>query len=141
MSHWAAEHIGRPWSPEYDCWAFVREVFHDQFGVDLPEHAAGVLILNGARNDTGLRPHDDDGGQEGDLVLMRTSSGKRHVGVMTFANGRLGVVHNDGHIVERFEDGVLVARYPVGCVGFTTLKELRETGCGVFQFWRKANLQ
>lgn len=138
MSHWAASHIGRAWSPEFDCWAFVREVFQDRHGIALPEHAAGVLILNGARNDTGLRPHEDDGGQEGDMVLMRTGAGKRHVGVMTFANGRLGVLHNDGHVAERKRQAGVIDRWNVGCVGFTTIKELRANGCGLFQFWRKA---
>jgi len=127
--HWAYDLVGTPWTPEFDCWEFARRVFLDRYGIALPEQAAGVLILAGAAHSTGLRPVDGDEGQEGDLVLMRASTGKRHVGVMIHANGKLGVLHNDGH---------LSPTGPVGCVSFATLRNLREQGCGAFQFWRRA---
>lgn len=128
QTHWANELIGKPWTPDFDCWEFARQVFRDRYAIDLPEQAAGVLILTGAAHATGLRPIDGGDGQEGDLVLMRTNVGKRHVGVMIEADGKLGVLHNDGHMSD---DG------PVGSVSFSTLRRLREQGCGAFQFWRK----
>lgn len=128
--HWAYALIGKPWSLEFDCWEFARQVFREHYAVELPEHAAGVMILAGAAHTTGLRPFEDDG-QDGDLVLMRASSGKRHVGIMIRANGKLGVLHNDGH---------QTPTGPVGCVGFSTLRSLREQGCGAFQFWRRPSV-
>lgn len=127
MTHWAASHIGRPWLPEFDCWGFVREVFTDRLGIDLPEVAHGVLVLTEAAHSTGLRVANSIG-QVDDLVLMRSDGGKRHVGIMAAANGSIGVLHNDGHMTERG---------PVGCVGFSTLHELTLRGFSQFQFWRR----
>lgn len=129
MSHWAAHYIGRPWLETYRCWDFVREVFRDRLQIELPEEAAGVLILAGAAHATGLRPHEGEA-QADDLVLMRSANGQRHVGVIVHANGKLGVLHNDGCMTEHG---------PVGCVGFNTLRELRESGHGAFQFWRRGS--
>lgn len=127
MSHWAAQHIGRPWLPTFDCWEFVREVFRDRLSIELPEEAAGVLILSGAAHSTGLRVARTIG-QVDDLVLMRRADGRRHVGMLAMANGRIGVLHNDGHLSDHG---------PVGCVGFSTLHQLTERGYGQFQFWRR----
>lgn len=125
--HWAANHIGRPWLPTYSCWDFVREVFRDRLGIQLPEEAAGVLILAGAAHSTGLRLVAGIA-QVDDLVLMKNATGKRHVGIFAQANGKVGVLHNDGH---------MTPTGPVGCVGFSTLHQLHQQGCGDFNFWRR----
>jgi hypothetical protein len=125
--HWAYGLIGLPWSPEFNCWALMRHTFRERLQIELPEEAAGVLILTGAAHTTGLRPHAGLG-QADDLVLMRMLDGRRHVGMLIHANGKLGVLHNDGHMTEGG---------PVGCVGFSTLRELAQHGFGDFQFWRR----
>jgi len=125
--HWAQNLIGLPWSPEQNCWWLVRKIFRDRLQIELPEEAAGVLILAGAAHDTGLRPHEGLG-QADDLVLMRFRDGRRHVGVMVQANGKVGVLHNDGY---------MTPAGPVGCVGFNTLHELTRAGMRDFTFWRR----
>ncbi len=60
---------------------------------------------------------------------MSNARGERHVGVFVEANGRVGVLHNDGFIGD---DG------PVGSVCFDTLHALTAAGCSGFEYWRRA---
>jgi hypothetical protein len=96
-THWAAGLIGQPWTPERNCWWLVREVFRQQHGIELPLVAVGQQGNDQALREvgqvSGWHPVGDVTPQEWDVVLMRGIHG-RHVGVVTSANGRLGVLHN-----------------------------------------------
>lgn len=30
------KHLGKPWTPEFDCWGLVRTVYREELGIDLP---------------------------------------------------------------------------------------------------------
>lgn len=127
MKHWAADLIGMPWKPEFNCWNLMQLTFKMRLDIDLPDEASGVLILSGAAHSTGMRVVDGLA-QENDLVLMRCMDGRRHVGMFIQANNKQGVLHNDGRMTEFG---------PIGCVGFDTLRKLAEAGCKDFQYWRQ----
>ena len=126
--HWASAWIGRPYTEAFRCWDLVRLYFKERHGVEMPEHAAGVLNLRTAAQASGWRPVKSLAAVD-DVVVMTDPRGERHVGVFIEADGKVGVLHNDGH---------LSPTGPVGCVGFNTLHELTQGGCKDFEFWRRA---
>jgi len=135
--HWAAEFIGRPWSPTFNCWSLVREVFLVRWGVEMPElgvgevHAAdNVALLKAAAEVSGWRPADGPA-QDGDIVLCRDLTGKRHVGVMIEQRGCLLLMHNEGYMSLR--KGVSV---PIGSVLAQLLHEAIQLT--EIELWRRA---
>lgn len=136
MKHWAAPLIGRPWRENADgpdafyCWGLVRYCLWLRLQVRAP------LLRDGFVTEDIKRAADDLGWrlvtgpmQEDDVVMMTRLDGRRHVGFAVRGNGRLGVLHANGH---QTETG------PVGCVEFQTLQEIRMEGYGNFEFWRRA---
>lgn len=129
MKHWAYDLIGLPWSPERNCWWLVRECCAIRFGVHLPEEAAGVLALTEAAHVSGFRLVTTLA-EVDDIVLMKDVRSRRHVGWFAQANGKVGVLHNDGHLGV---DGDSC----VGQVSFDTLHSLAARGMKDFEFWRR----
>ncbi len=128
--NWTHELIGLPWSPQFDCWGLVRRVFKERHGIDMPEHAAGVLRITEAAHVSGWRPVQPPAfPQEHDIVLMRNLRKERHVGVIVRANRRLQVLHNDGCMA----DG-----RPTGAVRLQTLAQMMSEGCSGIELWRRA---
>jgi len=109
--HWAFDLIGQHW-PRFGCWSFVQHACQIRLGVAMPELASMDAIREA------WVPRADNP-TEGDVVSMRGPKG-RHAGVMTVANGRLGVLHADT------------------IVAFETLDDLRRSGYGTFVFWGRA---
>ena len=128
MRHWAQDLVGLAWSAEFKCWDLVRRLVAMRQGVTLPEAAHDVLGIKAAAREfgwvltRGLAQIDD-------IVLMTKPDGQKHVGYVVEADGRIGVLHNDGH---------QTPAGPVGCVGFDTLESLTRAGCSGFEYWRRA---
>lgn len=106
--HWAFDLIGQRW-PQFGCWSFVQHACELRHGVAMPELQAMEDIRST------WKPRADSPTPD-DIVSMRGPKG-RHAGVMTIANGRLGVLHADTTIA------------------FETLDDLRRSGYGTFVFW------
>ena len=128
MRHWAQDLVGLAWSAEFQCWDMVRRVVEMRHGVVLPEAAHDVLGIKAAARGLGLVPMRGLA-QVDDIVLMTKPDGQKHVGYFVEADGRVGVLHNDGH---------QTPAGPVGCVGFDTLDALTRSGCRGFEYWRRA---
>lgn len=110
MKHWAFDLMGQAW-PRFGCWSFVQHACRVRLGVAVPELEAMDDIRSVWRpRAAGINPVD------GDIVSMRGPKG-RHAGVMTTANGRLGVLHADS------------------IVAFESFDDLRRSGYGTFIFW------
>lgn len=101
MSHWAAKYIGRPWTPECNCYEWFRRITREQFGLELPainlppDHMTrrAARIMNTGTDDLfGYRPTDTPA--EGDAVFLsgngRTS---HHIGMVIFSGRRMMVLH------------------------------------------------
>lgn len=97
-------------------------------GIDMPEHAAGVLSLTEAAHTSGWRPTEGPANAD-DIVLMRTLRKSRHVGVVVHTNRKTMVLHNDG---------CMTVLGPVGEVVLTPFPALVAQGCGNFELWRRA---
>lgn len=84
---WPTQYIGDPWVRyHHDCWAFVRRVWHEVFGLDVPSVDVDALSALSVRrvlsNHAELQNWEKiQGPVEGCGVLM--SQGKRasHVGI------------------------------------------------------------
>lgn len=134
--HWAAPLIGTPWTPEHNCWWFVQLYFKRKHGIDMPlvhvghqiDESQVVAIMQAARS-SGWAPVED-APLEDDVVLMRDQFNERHIGVMTFANRALGVIHCSGSVDK-------TSGKPFGSVVFESLDDMRRTGCRGFEFWRR----
>lgn len=136
MTHWASPLIGKPWlscaeGPDaFDCWGLVRWVFEHRHGVSMPRLALNrtdnVPALIAAASVSGWRPVSGPPAVD-DIVLMRGRQG-RHVGVMIFANGRLGVLH---------ANGTNTPKGPKGQVVFQSLAGATADGYGDYEFWRR----
>lgn len=111
MKHWAFDLIGKLW-PRHGCWSFVQHACEVRHRVAMPELIAMGDILSA------WKPHQNTAAED-DIVSMRGPKG-RHAGVMTMANGRLGVLHADTTVM------------------FETLEDLRRSGYGTFVFWSRA---
>lgn len=136
-SHWAAGLIGKPWrsnacGPDaYSCWGLVRHIFALRHGVSMPNVAIGsdtnLAPLFEAARASGWRLAESPA-QADDIVLMRGPTG-RHCGYMVLADGRLRVLHADGH---------QTARGPIGCVVSQSLSDAIGGGYHDHEFWRLA---
>ena len=95
--HWAASYIGRPWSVEQDCYAFVREVYQARYGVVIPLvalDATRALSCAHAIHDYDLSDWVEvDEPREGDVVLMGHARRPHHVGLWIEPAG-LRVLHS-----------------------------------------------
>lgn len=96
--HWAADLVGRAWTPDYRCWDLVREVFLVRYGIEMPIVAVGEegnesSILRASRVSGWVRAEGP--AREGDIVLMDRAEG-RHVGCMIDVRGRPMLLHNSG---------------------------------------------
>lgn len=139
--HWAAELIGKPWRSRasgphaFDCWGLVRHVLRLRHGLEVPDVLGG---LSDAAIDvaSAIKRHAQAGGwhrmpepmADGDVVLMQGPRG-RHVGIAVRADGRLHVLHADGHDTPRG---------PVGCVVAQSLADAVAGGYHSFELWRRA---
>lgn len=123
MTHWAFPLIGLPWMPgargpqAFDCLGLTDWCCRLRHGQALPD-VDGVHETAWRRVDG--PPMADD------VVLMQGREG-RHIGFMVQADGRLGVLHADGH---------LTPRGPVGCVVFCSLTDATAGGYHHHEFWR-----
>lgn len=136
--HWAAALIGKPWrsgacGPDaFDCWNLVRFVYRTRLGIDLPEVRAGdddhAALIFAAVEVTGCRPSLTPL-EEMDIVMMRNKRGSRHCGVAVRANGRIGLLHADGH---ESESG------PVGSVVWQSLADATSGGYHDHECWRRS---
>jgi cell wall-associated NlpC family hydrolase len=139
--HWAAMYLGRPWrsgarGPDaYYCWGLLQALCKRRLGLEMPEVATGTeqqqfpAILEAARGQGWHLVPVGDGPRADDIVLMRNRWGDRHCGFMVEADGRLGVMHADGHNTERG---------PIGEVVFETLAQAMNGGYSRIEFWRHA---
>ena len=126
MTHWAVEYIGDPWvAGEHDCWAFVRRVWREQFGIEVPlidvdacNRLACVRAFAG--HEERANWHNVTTPQEGDAVLLSQSKHPSHVGVWIDADG----------------GGVLHCVEGVGVV-FQTVSSMRAAGWHGMEFYRK----
>lgn len=126
MSHWALQYIGEPWvAGEHDCWAFVRRIWRDHFGLDVPavdvdacNRLACVRAFSGHAERASW--HNVATPQEGDAVLLSQSKHPSHVGVWIDADG----------------GGVLHCIEGTGVV-FQTVSSLRAAGWHTLEFYRK----
>jgi hypothetical protein len=102
MKSWIDDLIGQPWSYERNCWWLVRHVFRTQYGIEMPEiniddpSADNVLAISKAAHVSGWRPAIGRP-RDRDIVLLRTRSGTRHVGVMVRVGGSLRLLHCEGN--------------------------------------------
>lgn len=122
--HWAADLIGMPWAAgaegpsAFDCRGLVRECARRRELPPVPE------VEDAPGSDWRVVPDC----QADDIVTMRGPFGA-HVGFMVRANGRLGVLHANGH------------ETPTGPAGFVEFQDLAIAtayGYGRFKFWRAA---
>lgn len=132
--HWAAVLIGKPWRSaargprEYSCWGLAQRAVLLRQGLQLPDfdnEDSVVAIRRGA--ETGGWRLVAGPAVEDDVLVMRNKFGQRHVGYMVVANGRLGVLHADGHDTPTG---------PVGCVVWQTLADTTAGGYHDFEVWR-----
>lgn len=136
--HWATALIGKPWRlraegpDEFDCWGLVRWIMLNQYGIQMPEVDIDVRDTRPEQWRM-LRELVQRSGwftveypAQGDVVLMRCTR-EPHVGVMVRADGKLGVLHAHGLVV----DGV-----HTGSVKFDVIDSLKRIGYGHFEFWR-----
>ena len=101
-AHWAAPYIGEPWTTEHDCWAFVRRVWAEEFGWEVPElglqarqhHPANYARLAGAlEHDLAWLPIRMAQATDGDAVVMGRGTVATHIGLCVLADGRRRVLH------------------------------------------------
>lgn len=126
-THWAARYIGEPWvANSHDCWAFVRRVYADRFGIDVPPvdvDACSRMACSRAFAGHPEREHWAlvDSPSEGDAVLMGKSERAAHVGVW----------------VEAGAGSVLHCVQGAGVV-LSTRASLKSSGWRILGFYRRA---
>ena len=132
---WAAEQVGTPWTPDFNCWALVRKFFADRHGVTMPDVAIGdlsdaaldnVSAIKRAAMASGWRRIEGDARAD-DLVLMRTPSGRRHIGLCVGLGAQTYVLHNNG---------CMTAMGACGMVEVESLDDLMRDGFSGFEAWR-----
>lgn len=108
-------HIGRPWSAQgFDCWALVRAIYADAFGILLPplpgvdgdDHRAAARAVSdlSAAGDWQRIDHPRDG----DAIVMGRRDRPHHCGVWMSAAGG-SVAHCDHGAGVRCESMRLLA--------------------------------
>ena len=123
--------IGREWDAQrFDCWAFVRLVYSQAYGIDLPI-LPGVNPENcneSARAALRLALAGDwikvDQPRPGDCILMTKRTRPHHVGIYLSESGRAIVAHCDtasGSVCQ-------------------TLSQLSSQGWGGFIYYRHKDL-
>ncbi|WP_082568907.1 NlpC/P60 family protein [Rhizobacter sp. Root1221] len=131
VRHWATVLIGRAWTPDFHCWALVRLVFAQRYGIAMPDVAVAtddnVRAIKGAAEASGWRPGPAPA-QDGDIVLMQGPFG-RHVGVIISTPAGLRLLHNDGHMSDRGPRGGVVAQ---------PLADATRDGYHRYEFWRRS---
>lgn len=131
VMHWATCLIGLPWSPQFNCWALVQQVFSERYGIAMPSvdlvHEGNVRAIKQAAEVSGW-VRVEGPALDGDIVVMQGLRG-RHVGVMIEIGFKLLLLHNRGH---------MTPRGPVGGVVAQTLDDVAHDGYQEFQYWRRA---
>lgn len=141
--HWAEPLIGTPWAAgrdgpaAYDCWGLVRAVYRDRLGVDLPilvsdERLSDAELRMVARHQKWRRLDDAETLREFDVVLMRHSSGLRHVGLAIQAPTPM-ILHAHG--------GQRADGRSWGCVEASDTRALVLAGFSRFEGWRLSSLE
>lgn len=141
--HWAEPLIGAPWAagcdgPEsYDCWGLVRAVYRRRVSVDLPilvsdERLSEAELRMVARHQGWRRLDDSEPLRELDVVLMRHSSGLRHVGLAIQAPTPQ-ILHAHG--------GQRADGRAWGCVEASDTRTLVLAGFSRFEGWRLTSLE
>jgi cell wall-associated NlpC family hydrolase len=104
QGRWINSLVGQPWSQERNCWWLVRHVFATQYGIEMPFVAVddysdtNVSAIKRASQVSGWRPATGRP-RDRDLVLLRRShSAGRHIGVMVRAGYDLRLLHNEGSV-------------------------------------------
>jgi cell wall-associated NlpC family hydrolase len=96
--HWATRYLGDEWvAGSHDCWGFVRRVYQEQYGIEVPVVAVDALNLRAKIQAFNAHPERGhwlpvDTPQEGDAVLMSLNQQPGHVGIWLAADGG-GVLH------------------------------------------------
>jgi len=124
-SHWAEDLIGLPAT---DCWAFVRQVWQDRFGLVVPvvpyapqdPRAVRRALVQAA--DRGWLPVATP--REGDAVMMAKGTRPCHVGVWIDTGDAAGVLH--------WVEG--------NAVVFTIPSQLASFGYHILGFWRHPDM-
>ena len=86
-----------------DCSAFVQRTFREQFGLSLPRSTADQQDTGRFINKGKLRP--------GDLVLFRSGSTGRHVGIYLGNNDFVHASTSSGVMISNLNDNYWKARY------------------------------
>lgn len=104
--------IGKPWKPRaagpdgFDCWGLVRYVFANRYALRMPEvdvYAPGddqARHIAEVYKASGWRPIGQAAPIDGDIVLLWSLAGLRHVGTMLHADRELGLLHCEGNAVD-----------------------------------------
>ena len=97
MTHWATGYVGTPWdAAENHCWGFVRRVWRDQFGWDVPavtvDAASPVAVRRALAEGQGGWVEVQDP-YEGDGIMMAMGQRACHVGVWVTPTPDHGVLH------------------------------------------------
>ena len=93
MKHWAAKYIGQPWSAVDNCWAFVRRVCLERYGVKMPHVEVGATDNAKAIRAATVGWMRVFLPVEGDIVLMR-SLVKLHCGLIVTTSVGVHVLHS-----------------------------------------------
>jgi cell wall-associated NlpC family hydrolase len=97
FSHWALPFIGARYVPgatgpaEFDCWGLVCAAVAQRHGRQLPQH-----MRPQAARALGWRPVQDNVA-DGDVVMMRSPYGQRHVGMAVQPGRELSLLHAIQH--------------------------------------------
>lgn len=131
--HWSAAHVGRLWTPTFNCWAFLSELQRERWDRRMPNLAIAVgkftweqwRTLSTLLRDTPWA-RIEGRGREGDVLVVRGMDGP-HVGTFS-GESRQRVLHNCGYVGK---DG-----RPVGSVRHDALDDLLVAGYSRPEVWR-----
>lgn len=103
IPHWAADYIGRPWSPEFTCWHFCALIWQDRYGITVPLIEIDGTDARAVRRELETSAerrgwHEVVQPREGDAVLMAKGARPCHVGVWLDVGGVLHCIEGIGAI-------------------------------------------
>lgn len=130
--HWAAQYIGKAWSPSgdlktsFNCYQLCCVVQRNHYSREMPEITLGRDPWGGI-NASSWRVTTDAPG-DGDVLSMQGSSGP-HVGTVITVNLQLFVLHAVGSVDSP------------GSVIATPLSDLQHSGFSRIKTWRPAHAQ